>query len=73
MFIYRPDNNGIVDVLGRFAIGQSTCEVRKVGSKIGLDFIFLTSISHSWTCVKFIKLAGNRAILKYVMFWCFAV
>jgi len=48
MFFYRPDNNGIVDVvLGRFAIGQSTCEVRKVGSKIGLDFISLTIIIHS--------------------------
>jgi len=47
MFVYRLDNNGIVDVLGRFAIGQSTCEVRKVGSKIGLDFISLTIIIHS--------------------------
>jgi len=73
MFVYRPDNNGIVDVLGRFAIGQSTCEVRKVGSKIRLDFVYLTIIIHSWTRVKFIILAGNQGILKYTMFRCFAV
>lgn len=68
MFVYRPDNDGIVDVLGRLTIGQSTCEVRKVGSKIGLEFISLTIIIHSWTCVKLIKLAGNKTIVKYTVF-----
>jgi hypothetical protein len=34
MFICTQSDDGIVDILGRFIIGASTCEVRKVGHKI---------------------------------------
>jgi hypothetical protein len=46
MFMYREDNDGIVDVLGRFAIGESACELRKVGSKTRRRLISIRIIIH---------------------------